>query len=717
MDYAQHIATQLALRPAQVAATIELFDADNTLPFIARYRKEVTGGLDEEQLRQLSALLSRLRALDERRQTVIASIQAQGKLTPELHAQLLAADTLTALEDLYQPYKPKRRTRASIARDRGLQGLADLILQQVHTRQTLDQIAAPFLTPEVPTVEEALAGARDIVAETISDHAEVRRLTREKALQWGVLYAFKSDKAEDARGVYQVYYEFEQRINRLRPHQVLALNRGEAEKVLQVQVEVAERDWQAAIAAAFRPDPRSPLAEQLVLAADDAAERLLLPAIERDVRRVLTEQAGAHATSDFAANLRALLSQPPLAGHTVLGIDPGYRTGCKVAVVDPTGKVLDTVTIYPHEPQKEWEASLGALVLLVLRYGVTLITIGNGTASRETEGLVAELIRNTEHATRNTSLQYLIVNEAGASVYSASPLARAELPGLDVSMRGAVSIARRVQDPLAELVKIDPQSIGVGLYQHDVEQGQLAATLAGVVESVVNQVGVDVNTASPALLTHVAGIGPKLASRIVATRDAEGPFRNRTALKGVPGLGPKTFEQAAGFLRIHGGGQPLDASAIHPESYAVAEAVLARAGLTVQTPPAEREAALAALQARVPPETLAAELSTGVPTLADIFEQLARPGRDPRAGLPAPLLRSDVLTMEDLRPGMRLKGTVRNVVDFGAFVDVGVKQDGLLHRTQIPAGIQLRAGDVIEVEVRRVEVERGRIGLGWPGAT
>jgi len=717
MDYAQHIATQLALRPAQVAATIELFDADNTLPFIARYRKEVTGGLDEEQLRQLSALLSRLRALDERRQTVIASIQAQGKLTPELHAQLLAADTLTALEDLYQPYKPKRRTRASIARDRGLQGLADLILQQVHTRQTLDQIAAPFLTPEVPTVEEALAGARDIVAETISDHAEVRRLTREKALQWGVLYAFKSDKAEDARGVYQVYYEFEQRINRLRPHQVLALNRGEAEKVLQVQVEVAERDWQAAIAAAFRPDPRSPLAEQLVLAADDAAERLLLPAIERDVRRVLTEQAGAHATSVFAANLRALLSQPPLAGHTVLGIDPGYRTGCKVAVVDPTGKVLDTVTIYPHEPQKEWEASLGALVLLVLRYGVTLITIGNGTASRETEGLVAELIRNTEHATRNTSLQYLIVNEAGASVYSASPLARAELPGLDVSMRGAVSIARRVQDPLAELVKIDPQSIGVGLYQHDVEQGQLAATLAGVVESVVNQVGVDVNTASPALLTHVAGIGPKLASRIVATRDAEGPFRNRTALKGVPGLGPKTFEQAAGFLRIHGGGQPLDASAIHPESYAVAEAVLARAGLTVQTPPAEREAALAALQARVPPETLAAELSTGVPTLADIFEQLARPGRDPRAGLPAPLLRSDVLTMEDLRPGMRLKGTVRNVVDFGAFVDVGVKQDGLLHRSQIPAGIQLRAGDVIEVEVRRVEVERGRIGLGWPGAT
>jgi len=721
MDFVQEITAQLALHPAQVAATIELLDAGNTLPFIARYRKEVTGGLDEEQIRQLSALLSKLRALDERRQTVIASIQAQGKLTPELHAQLLAADTLTALEDLYQPYKPKRRTRASIARDKGLQGLADLILQQAHTRQTLDQIAAPFLTPDAPTVEEALAGARDIVAETISDHAEVRRITREKALQWGTLYVQKADKAEDARGTYQVYYDFECRVNRLRPHQALAINRGEAEKVLQVRLEVPERDWLAAIASTFRPDPRSPLAGQLALAADDAAGRLLLPAIERDVRRALTEQAEAHATSVFAANLRALLSQPPLAGHTVLGIDPGYRTGCKVAVVDPTGKVLDTATIYPHEPQKEWQASLETLALLAFRYGVTLIAIGNGTASRETEQLVAELIRNTEHETRNTKHetrnappQYLIVSEAGASVYSARPLARAELPGLDVSMRGAVSIARRVQDPLAELVKIDPRSIGVGLYQHDVDQSQLAATLAGVVESVVNQVGVDVNTASPALLTHVAGIGPKLAARIVATRDADGPFRSRTALTRVPGLGPKTFEQAAGFLRIHGGACPLDSSAIHPESYAVAEAVLARAGVTLQTKPAEREAALAKLQARQPLEALAAELGTGVPTLADIFEQLARPGRDPRAGLPAPILRSDVLAMEDLQPGMRLKGTVRNVVDFGAFVDVGVKQDGLLHRTQIPAGVLLQAGEVIEVEILRVEPERGRIGLGWP---
>jgi len=734
-DYPHRIAAQLNLRAEQAAATIALLDAGNTLPFIARYRKEVTEGLDEDQLRQLSALLSKLRALDERRQTVLRSIEEQGKMTPELHAQLLAAETLTALEDLYQPYKPKRRTRASIAREKGLQGLADLILQQPRTSRMVAQLAAPFLTPEVPTVDEALAGARDIVAETISDHPEVRQMTRERALEWGALRAKKAEKAEDPRGTYQVYYDFEYRVNRLRPHQVLALNRGEAEKVLQVGVEVAERDWLAAISSTFRPDPRSPLAEQLVLAVDDAAARLLLPAIERDVRRALTEQAEAHATSVFSANLRALLGGPPLTGHTVMGIDPGYRTGCKVAVVDPTGKVLDTATIYPHEPQKARDEALKTLASLAGRHAVTLVAIGNGTASRETEALVAELIRDadkqtadrrpqtanrksqiasTQHATCNTKyeIRYLIVNEAGASVYSASPLARAELPDLDVSMRGAVSIARRVQDPLAELVKIDPRSVGVGLYQHDVDQAQLAAAITSVVESVVNQVGVDVNTASPALLTYVAGIGPKLAARIVAARDTHGPFASRAALKEVEGLGPKTFEQAAGFLRIHGGHNPLDASAIHPESYVVAEAVLGRAGASMQAEPAEREAALIRLQERVPLDNLAAELGTGVPTLTDILEQLARPGRDPRQDLPAPILRSDVLTMEDLRQGMRLKGTVRNVVDFGAFVDIGVKQDGLLHRSQIPAGTRLQVGDVIEVVVRGVEVERGRIALG-----
>jgi uncharacterized protein len=427
----------------------------------------------------------------------------------------------------------------------------------------------------------------------------------------------------------------------------------------------------------------------------------------------LSGRSEAHAIAVFAANLRALLSQPPLAGHPVLGIDPGIRTGCKLAVVDPTGKVLATDTIYPHEPHKRWEDSLRTLASLVAHHKVSLIAIGNGTASRQTEQLAAELICKLEAA--GSLLQYLIVNEAGASVYSASPLARAELPDLDVSLRGAVSIARRVQDPLAELVKIDPKSIGVGMYQHDVDQKQLAASLTAVVESVVNSVGVDANTASPALLTYVAGIGPKLAERIVAQRDEQGTFPNRMALRQVPGMGPKAFEQSAGFLRIRGGDNPLDASAIHPESYPVAEAVLKKAGLDSLTPPAERSPALEALLARQPVERLADELGAGVPTLSDILEQLVRPGRDPRQDLPPPVLRSDVLSMEDLKTGMRLKGTVRNVVDFGAFVDIGVKQDGLLHRSQMPRGLALGVGDVIDVEILKVEAERGRIGLGWAG--
>jgi uncharacterized protein len=634
---------------------------------------------------------------------------------------------MTALEDLYQPYKPKRRTRASIAREKGLQPLADLILQQVRSNQPLDQIAAPFLSESAQTPAEAWVGASDIVAETISDHAEVRRLTREKAMQWGSVRSEKINDAEDSRQVYELYYDFESRLDRLRPHQVLALNRGEAEQVLRVKMIIPERDWQSAIRSYFLPDPRSPLAGMLQKSCSDAAERLLLPAIERDVRRGLSRQAEAHAIAVFAANLRALLSQPPLAGQTVLGIDPGFRTGCKVAVVDPTGRVLDIATIYPHEPQKRREDALKSLAALVARHRVSLIAIGNGTASRETERLAAELIQSGKEVPSKmgepnqvgleqhpgSNLHYLIVNEAGASVYSASPLARAELPDLDVSLRGAVSIARRAQDPLAELVKIDPRSIGVGLYQHDVDQKQLVDTLAGVVESVVNQVGVDVNTASRSLLAYVAGIGPKLAGRLVAYRDQNGPFPDRQALARVPGLGPKAFEQSAGFLRISGGDQPLDASAIHPESYAVAGAVLGLAGLDVNSPTADRQPALEELRRLRSLENLARELGTGVPTLADIFEQLVRPGRDPRADLPAPILRNDVLSMEDLLPGMHLKGTVRNVVDFGAFIDIGVKQDGLLHRSQIPRGALLKVGDVIEVEILKVEVERGRIGLGW----
>jgi uncharacterized protein len=708
MDFQGHIAAQLNIRPGQAAAAVELLDGGNTVPFIARYRKEVTGSLDEEQLRQLNELLDKLRALDERRQTVLKSIEEQGKLNPELEEQIRAAKTMTALEDLYQPYKPKRRTRASVAREKGLQGLADLILQQPRLRQTLDQIAAAYLNPQVLTVEEAWAGARDIVAETISDQADVRRLTREKALQWGLLRGGKIEAGElDARGVYQSYYNFECVVNRLRPHQVLALNRGEAEKVLRVNLDLAERDWKHSIGAVYRPDRASPLAEQMALAIEDCAVRLLLPAIERDVRRQLSEQAEQHAIGVFASNLRALLSQPPLAGQTVLGIDPGIRTGCKVAVVDPTGKLLDTATIYPHEPYNAWEKSLQVLAALVEKYKVTLVDIGNGTASRETEQLAANLIQQY-----TPGVKYLIVSEAGASVYSASPLARAELPDLDVSLRGAVSIARRIQDPLAELVKIDPRSIGVGLYQHDVDQKRLAESLAGVVESVVNAVGVEVNTTSPALLTYVAGIGPKLAEKIVSYREKNGPFKNRSDLREVPGLGPKAFEQAAGFLRIRGGGNPLDSSAIHPESYRAAEALLKRAGLSPQSSPASRQSSLDSLKTHLPVKNLAEELEIGVPTLNDIFEQLVRPGRDPRADAPLPILRSDVLKMEDLVVGMKLKGTVRNVVDFGAFIDIGVKQDGLLHRTQVPPGTLLQVGDIIGVEIQKIEIERGRIALG-----
>lgn len=707
MNHAGIIAETLHIREQQAQATIELLDEGNTLPFIARYRKEVTSGLDEEQIRSLMEQLETLRSTDERRETILKSIEEQGKLTPELKEQILSVSTKTELEDLYQPYKPKRRTRAGIAREKGLQGLADLILAQALTRQTLEQAVQPFQSEAVSSVEDALAGARDIVAETISDHAEVRRVTREKAMAWGIVQSEQIIGSEDPRHVYELYYTFELRADALRPHQILALNRGEEEKVLRVSLSVSERDWRTGIAAAFRSDRRSIFAEQMELAMTDAAERLLLPAIERDVRRTLTEKAESHAIHVFGENLRALLLQPPLAGQTVLGLDPGFRTGCKVAVVDPTGKILSTGAIYPHEPQKKWAESIAILKALIEKHHITLISIGNGTASRETEQLAAELIRQCPQ------VRYVITNEAGASVYSASPLARQEMPDLDVSVRGAVSIARRVQDPLAELVKIDPQSIGVGMYQHDVDQTELGQALDGVVESVVNRVGVDVNTASPALLTHVAGIGSAVAENIVRYRDENGMFTNRTQLKKVPKLGPKAFEQSAGFLRIRGGSNPLDASAIHPESYGVAEAVLKRAGINSQTGLDDRRAPLDTLKTSMPLPKLAKELGTGEPTLVDILEQLIRPGRDPREDLPTPVLRSDVLSMEDLVPGMFLKGTVRNVVDFGAFVDIGVKQDGLLHRSQLPPGQVLKVGDIIPVEILKVEAERGRISLGW----
>jgi uncharacterized protein len=704
MNYEKYIAQDLNVKPSQVTAVINLLDDGNTIPFISRYRKEATGSLDEEQIRRIEDQVNKLRALDERRSTILDSIASQEKLTPELEAAIHAASTMTELEDLYQPYKPKRRTRATMAREKGLEPLAELILAQLVSRQTAVQIATPFLNEEVPTPDDALAGARDIVAEAISDTPQVRQSLRDKAFQFGLLRSQKIKDASDERTVYKLYYEFELRIDRLRPHQILAINRGETEKVLRVSVDIAERDWILAIRTSYRTDRRSPLAEQLQLAMEDAAKRLLVPAIERDVRRSLTEQAEEHAIQVFAENMRGLLNQPPLAGHTVMGIDPAFRTGCKIAVVDATGKVLATTAVYPHQPQNRRDEALKTLAALVQKHSISLITIGNGTASRETEQLVAELTRQMD------DVHYLIVNEAGASVYSASPLAKAELPELDVTLRGAVSIARRAQDPLAELVKIDPKSIGVGLYQHDVNQKQLSESLDGVVESVVNQVGVDVNTASPALLTHVAGIGPKLAENIVAYRGENGRFPNRVSLKKVAGLGAKAFEQSAGFLRVRDGDNPLDASAIHPESYGVATAVLKQAKLKPSTPPTARPAALSQLP---PAAELAQQLNTGVPTLKDILEQLVRPGRDPREDLPKPILRSDVLSLSDLKPGMQLKGTVRNVVDFGAFIDIGVKQDGLLHRSQIPRNETLTVGDILTVAIQSIDAERGRIGLAW----
>jgi uncharacterized protein len=714
MDLAQTtqlIGAQLGIRLNQVNATVELLDQGNTIPFIARYRKEATGGLDEEQLRQISSSLANLRSLGERRQTVLASIEEQGKLTPELRQQILAADNRTTLEDIYQPYKPKRRTRASMARDKGLSGLAEVILQQPRFGPAMDQTVSPYLNDDVPTQEDALAGARDIVAEVVSDHTLVRQQTRDKALKWGVLRCQKVTGAEDERRVFESYYDFENRVDRIQPYQTLAINRGECEKVLRAQLEIAERDWRSAVQTAFRPDRRSVWADQLEMAIDDAAKRLLLPAIERDARQHLTERAEEHAIAVFAKNLSGLLSQPPLAGHTVLALDPGFRTGCKVAVIDATGKVIDTSTIYPHQPQQKWTEALGTLTAQVARHRVSLIAIGNGTASRETERLAAELIGKVK-AAGGQQVNYLMVSEAGASVYSASPLARAELPDLDVTLRGAVSIGRRAQDPLAELVKIDPKSIGIGLYQHDVNQTQLGEALTATVETIVNRVGVELNTASPALLTHVAGIGPKLAERVVKFRDDNGPFPSRKQLLKVPGLGPKAFQQAAGFLRIREGENQLDSSAIHPESYRVAERVLKSAGVAKDSPAAARQSALEGLRARKPIDQLAEELETGVPTLTDIMEQLVRPGRDPRIDAPPPVLRQDVLSMEDLKVGMRMSGTVRNVVDFGAFVDIGVKQDGLLHRSQLKAATALTVGGVVEVEIIKIEIERGRISLG-----
>jgi len=710
-DITAAIAAELKLPHAHVAATVALFDDGNTLPFVARYRKEVTGGLDEEQLRQVQARLTYLRRLAERKQAVLSSIEEQGKLTPELAVAIEAATTLQMVEDLYLPYKPKRRTRASIARERGLQPLADQLLAQQDNRPP-ETLAAAFFSDEVPNAEAALAGARDILAEQLTEDAAVRGEARRLALQRAVVICRPAGEQAGVYpgGKYRLCYDVALPLAELQPHQALAIDRGEAEGALKVALALPEEDTVSLLEAHFLHRGAPPaLRAQVRAAIADGTSRLLLPSLERELRTASTDEAGGHAIQVFSANLRNLLLQPPLRGRVVMGIDPGYRTGCKVAVVDPTGKVIATTTIYPHEPQRRWDEAKKALSAAIEAAGVQVIAIGNGTASRETEQLVAELIDGF------SGVQYALVSEAGASVYSASPLARQELPDLDVSMRGAVSIARRLQDPLAESVKIDPQSIGVGLYQHDVDQKKLAETLDAVVESVVNYVGVDVNTASPALLRYVAGLSKTVAANTVAHRDEHGPFKKRSDLTKVRGLGAKAYQQAAGFLRVPESANPLERTPIHPESYPVVQRLLELAGTRLgardmlgRVQAARDEMGLAALTEL---------LGVGEPTLADILDGLARPGRDPRDDLPPPVLRRDVLKIEDLQIGMRLRGTVRNVVDFGAFVDIGVKQDGLVHVSKMaeryvrnPFEV-VNVGDVVEVTVIGVDLERGRISL------
>jgi uncharacterized protein len=706
MDLIRVLSKTLELPAEKIKHTVSLLQADNTVPFIARYRKEMTGGLDEEQILAIKSEYQRLENLELRRQTVLESISEQGNLTDTLKGQILAAATLTTLEDLYQPYRPKRRTRAMIAKEKGLEPLANLIIDQPVTNDSLQSLTNPFINEAVPDQQSAIAGASDIIAEVISDNAIIRQGVREKGFAYGQLTSEKNSGQEDHRKVYELYYQYSQRIKHLQPHQILAMNRGEREQILKVSISIPEQDWRAAISSQFPTNRKSLLFEALTIAIEDSAKRLLLPAIERDIRRTLTEDAERHAIQVFAKNLHGLLTQPPLADQVVLGIDPGFRTGSKVVVVDPTGKLLETATIYPHPPQNQKDDAYGTLKVLIDKFRVTLIVIGNGTASRETETFIAEITKQNPH------LSYLITSEAGASVYSASKLARKEFPHLDVSMRGAVSIARRVQDPLAELVKIDPKAIGVGLYQHDVNQTQLSQALDQVVETVVNHVGVEVSTASAPLLTYVAGIGPTLAEKIVQYREENGPFSDRTALKAVPGMGPKSFEQSAGFLRIRDGINPLDATAIHPESYAIAEKVLMRIKAAFPSDTTDLQKTILRFKGETNLSTVAESLHAGLPTLEDILDELARPGRDPREDIPKPILRNNVLRISDLTQGMHLKGTIRNVVDFGAFVDIGVKVDGLLHRSKIRRGLILRVGDIIEVVIISIDQERERIALG-----
>lgn len=707
MNIIETLANEFGVKIHQIENTLKLLDDGNTIPFIARYRKEATGSLDDQILRSISDRLDYLRSLEEQKEKVTASITEQGAMTAQLAAAIDSAKTLTELDDIYRPYRPKRKTRASVAKAKGLEPLAKDILKQSDTFDPLSS-AAEYLNDEVATAEEAVSGARDILAEIISDDANVRRQLRYMLRAHGAVTVKAA--AEDP-GVYENYADYKEPVSKIANHRILAVNRGEKENILKVSIELDKTIGMSVLTGLY-VNGANASADLVREAAEDSYSRLVYPAVEREIRNDLTARASADAIKVFAANTAQLLMQPPVRGKVTIGLDPGYRTGCKVAVVDETGKVLDTAVIYCAPPHSKIEEAKKTIKDLVKRYGVQMFAIGNGTASHETEVFAADVIRELD-----CGITYMVVSEAGASVYSASKLAAQEFPQYDVSLRSAVSIARRLQDPLAELVKIDPKSIGVGQYQHDMPQKELNHALDAVVEDCVNSVGVDLNTASPSLLQRVSGVSASVAENIVRYREENGAFTSRTVLLNVPKLGPKAYEQCAGFLRIPGGRNVLDNTAVHPESYETAENLLKICGVSKSDVANGKVAALTNTVKSRGIKTLAAELSTGEPTLADIVSEISKPGRDPREALPAPMLRTDVMGMEDLKPGMELKGTVRNVIDFGAFVDVGVHQDGLVHISQIsdkfirhPSEV-LKVGQIVTVWVLSVDTAKKRISL------
>ncbi|MFR8345215.1 Tex family protein [Mediterraneibacter gnavus] len=715
MDINQKLTEELEVKRWQVDAAVKLIDEGNTIPFISRYRKEVTGSLNDEQLRKLHERLVYLRNLEEKKEQVLSSIEEQGKLTEELRSQILAAETLVVVEDLYRPYRPKRRTRSTIAKEKGLEPLAAVItLQQL--KRPLREEAEQYLSEEkgVTSVEDAISGAKDIIAEAISDEADYRSWIRKITMKKGKLISTAKDP--EAESVYEMYYEFEEPLSKLAGHRILALNRGEKEKILTVKIEAPEEEILGYLEKQTIHGKNISTEQALKEAVEDSYKRLIGPAIEREIRSDLTEKAEDGAIEVFGKNLHQLLMQPPITGQVVLGWDPAFRTGCKLAVVDPTGKVLGTTVIYPTAPTTpaKIKASKDLLKKIIPKYHITLISLGNGTASRESEQFIVELLKEIPE-----KVQYVIVNEAGASVYSASKLASEEFPKFDVGQRSAASIARRLQDPLAELVKIEPQSIGVGQYQHDMNQKKLGESLSGVVEDCVNKVGVDLNTASAPLLSYISGISGAIAKNIVAYREENGKFQDRKDLLKVAKLGPKAFEQCAGFMRIQGGKNPLDATGVHPESYGATEKLLERQGFTLEDVAGGN---LSGLSKTVKDyKKLSQELEIGEITLRDIVKELEKPARDPRDEMPKPILRTDVLDMKDLKEGMILKGTVRNVIDFGVFVDIGVHQDGLVHISQITDKYikhpleAVSVGDIVDVKVMSVDLKKKRIQLTMRG--